>query len=302
MSRNDPYRPSPELALTLKSLGPPAPVPPRPASPAAPSAEPPAVTAPATSPTAATATPPAAVVPTTLAVHPLFSDHAVLQQGAPVPIWGWAPPGETVTVELARQKVSTTAGADGKWLVRLAPLKAGGPFTLTITGQGQSDARVVLNDILVGEVWIASGQSNMERQLGLREDWDSNRSSSGKRKSPPRNTRRSGHFGVAQEKSAHRARHDQRHLERLFTRKAVKDFTAVGYFFARDLQRARRIPIGVIHSSWGGTVAEAWTSAAGLRPLPDFADTAEQIKTLIADPEAARRNLPGEAGRLVHSP
>jgi len=286
VSRNDPYSPSPELAQTLKSLGPPAPAPARPTSPAAPPAAPPTA-ATATSSTAAPATPPTAVVPTTLAVHPLFSDHAVLQQGTQVPIWGWAPPGETVTVEIAHQKVSTTAGADGKWLVHLAPLKAGGPFTLTIAGQGPSDARVVLNDILVGEVWVASGQSNMERQLGLRVgqqpifEWEKEVAAA---KHP-----QIRHFGVAQEKSL-TALDTIKGNWSVCSPETVKDFTAVGYFFARDLQRARHVPIGVIHSSWGGTVAEAWTSTAGLRPLPDFADTAEQIKTLIADPEAALRN------------
>jgi len=96
--------------------------------------------------------------------NPLFADHAVLQQGTKVPIWGTAAPGEAVTVEIAKQSVSTTAGADGRWLAHLAPLKAGGPFTLTISGTN----KILLGDILVGEVWVAGGQSNMERQLGLR--------------------------------------------------------------------------------------------------------------------------------------
>jgi sialate O-acetylesterase len=218
----------------------------------------------------------------TVIPHPLFADHAVLQQGAPVPIWGTAEPGEAIKVEIARQTVATTAGADGKWLVHLAPIKAGGPFTLTISGKN----RIVLTDILVGEVWVASGQSNMERQLGLRVGqqpifhWETEAAAA---KHP-----QIRQFGVAQEKS----------LTRLNTVKGqwsvcspetVKDFTAVGYFFGRDLQRARHVPVGLIHSSWGGTPAEAWTSDTGLRPLPDFADTSEQIKALIADPVAARR-------------
>jgi sialate O-acetylesterase len=224
------------------------------------------------------------VSPSRAAVVPnvLFADHAVLQQGTSVPIWGTADPGEPVTVEIAGQTVSTTAGADGKWLVRLAPLKAGGPHTLTIAGKN----KIVLSDILVGEVWIAGGQSNMERQLGLRagqqpiDDWE--KEVAGATHPQLR------HFGVAQEKS----------LTPLATVKGawvvcspetVKDFTAVGYFFGRDLEKARHIPIGIIHSSWGGTPAEAWTSEAGLRALPEFADVGAEIKTLIADPAAARR-------------
>jgi sialate O-acetylesterase len=219
----------------------------------------------------------AAVVP-----NPLFADHAVLQQGTDVPVWGIADPGEVVTVEIAGQTASATAGADGKWQVRLQRLKAGGPHTLTIAGKN----KIVLSDILVGEVWIAGGQSNMERQLGLRagqqpiDDWEKEVASA----THPQLR----HFGVEQVKS----------LTPLATVKGawavcspdtVKDFTAVGYFFGRDLEKARHVPVGIIHSSWGGTPAEAWTSEAGLRALPEFADVGAEIKTLIADPAAARR-------------
>jgi len=214
--------------------------------------------------------------------NPLFADHAVLQQGASVPVWGTADPAEVVTVEIARQKVSATAGADGKWLVHLPPMKAGGPFTLTISGTN----RIVLADVLVGEVWVASGQSNMERQLGLRvgqqpiDDWE--------KEAAAATYPRIRHFGVAQEKSLTPLAAVKGQWS-VCTPDAVKDFTAVGYFFGRDLHRARHVPVGIIHASWGGTPAEAWTSAAGLGALPDFADTPDQIKMLIADPEAARR-------------
>jgi sialate O-acetylesterase len=219
----------------------------------------------------------AAVVP-----NPLFADHAVLQAGTNVPIWGTADPGEAVTVEIAGQTASATAGADGKWVVRLAPLEAGGPHTLTISGK----SKIVLSDILVGEVWIAGGQSNMERQLGLRagqqpiDNWEKEVAAA----THPQIR----HFGVAQEKSLTPVAAVKGQWQ-VCSPDTVKDFTAVGYFFARDLARARQVPIGIIHSSWGGTPAEAWTSEAGLHALPDFADVGAEIKTLIADPEAARR-------------
>jgi sialate O-acetylesterase len=214
--------------------------------------------------------------------NPLFADHAVLQQGAPVPIWGTAAPGEAVTVEVAGQSASATAGPDGKWLVRLAPMKAGGPYTMSIAGEN----RIVVNDVLVGEVWVCGGQSNMERQLGLRvgqqpiDDWE--------KEAAAADYPQIRHFGVAQEKSLTplatvKGRWD------VATPETVKDFTAVGYFFGRDLFKARHVPVGLIHASWGGTPAEAWTSVTGLQPLPDFADTPAQLKTLIADPAAARR-------------
>lgn len=220
-----------------------------------------------------------------VAPNPLFADHAVLQQGTNVPVWGTADPGEAVTVEIADQTVSTTTGTGGNWLVHLAPLKAGGPFTLTISGKDKQN-KIVLGDILVGEVWVAGGQSNMERQLGLRVgqqpivDWENEVAAA--------NHPQIRQFGVAQEKSLTPLRTVKGQWD-VCTPEAVKDFTAVGYFFGRDLQRARHVPVGIIHASWGGTSAEAWTSEAGLRPLPDFADLSEQLKTLIADPEAARR-------------
>ena len=185
----------------------------------------------------------AAVIP-----HPLFADHGVLQQGAQVPVWGTADPGEAVTVAIAKQTVSTAAGADGKWLVHLAPMKAGGPFILTIAGTN----RIVLTDILVGEVWVASGQSNMERQLGLRvgqppiDHWE--------KEAAAATYPRIRHFAVAQEKSLTRLDTVNGQWS-VCTPETVKDFTAVGYFFGRDLHRARHVPVGLIHSSWGGTPA-----------------------------------------------
>jgi sialate O-acetylesterase len=217
--------------------------------------------------------------------NPLFADHAVLQQGTEVPVWGTADPEEAVTLEIAGQKVSATADAQGKWMARLAPLKVGGPFTLTIAGENK-EAPIVLHDILVGEVWVAGGQSNMERQLGPRvgqqpiADWEKEVATG--------DHPQIRHFGVAQEKSLTPLAAVKGQWQ-VATPDTVKDFTAVGYFFARDLQLARHVPIGLIHASWGGTPAEAWTSEAGLRPLPDFADTSDQLKALLADPVAAQR-------------
>jgi sialate O-acetylesterase len=218
----------------------------------------------------------------TVSPNPLFSDHAVLQQGMPVPVWGTAEPGEAVTVSIAGQTVATTTGAEGTWRVRLAPMPSGGPFTLTISGKNQ----IVLADILVGEVWLCGGQSNMERQLGPRAgqqpiaDWE--------KEAKAANHPRIRQFSVAQARSftprlAVEGRWD------VCTPETVKDFTAVGYFFGRDLERARHVPVGLIHSSWGGTPAEAWMSEARLFQLPDFAATSEQLRLAMADPAAAQR-------------
>jgi sialate O-acetylesterase len=214
--------------------------------------------------------------------NPLFADDAVLQQGMKVPVWGTADPGEHVTVEFFGQSVSTTADSAGKWLVQLAPMKAGGPHTLTISGKN----KITLTNILVGEVWICSGQSNMERHLGLQPgqkpitDWE-------------QEVRDATHpeirqFYVPQTKAFAPTQTVNGHWS-VCSPETVKDFTAVGYFFGRDLHQARHVPIGLIHSSWGGTPAEAWTSEAALSRLPDFADALAEVKRLVADPAAARR-------------
>lgn len=215
-------------------------------------------------------------------LNPLFQNHAVLQQGVPVPIWGTADPGEKVTVEFAGQSVATVAAGDGKWLVRLAPLATGEPRPLTVTGEN----KIVSQDILVGEVWIASGQSNMERQLGLRAGqkpitgWETEVAAA--------NYPAIRHFGVAQA----RALTPQQTVTgswSVCTPQTVKDFTAVGYFFGRDLHVARGVPIGLIHTSWGGTPAEAWTSEAALRQFPEFVEVLAALKKQAADPDLARR-------------
>jgi sialate O-acetylesterase len=214
--------------------------------------------------------------------NPLFADHAVLQQGRKIPIWGKAAPGEAVTVTMANRTVSATADTDGKWRVHLPPMKAGGPFTLTIAGQNQ----IVLRDILVGEVWVCGGQSNMERQLGPRvgqppiADWQEEVAAA--------DHPRIRHFGVAHAKSFTPLATVAGKWE-VCSPETVQDFTAVGYFFGRDLEQARHVPIGLVHSSWGGTPAEAWTRQESLRQLPDFADVPDRLKLVMADPEAARR-------------
>lgn len=209
-------------------------------------------------------------------------DHAVLQQGIKVPVWGTADPGELVTVTMAGQTVSATAGSDGKWLVRLSPLAAGGPHVLTMAGKNT----IVLDDILVGEVWVCGGQSNMERQLGPRPgqqpitDWEKEVAAA----SYPQIR----HFGVAQTQSI-TPLSAVKGTWRVCSPETVKDFSAVGYFFGRDVHSAKHVPVGLIHASWGGTSAEAWTGEEALNRLPQMAETVAQLTQFKADPVKARR-------------
>jgi sialate O-acetylesterase len=215
-------------------------------------------------------------------LNPLFQDSAVLQCNSRVPVWGTGRDGEKISVAFGGQNVSTVVSG-GTWKIWLKPMKPNAaPQTLTVRG----DTSRELSDILIGEVWVASGQSNMERQLGLRAgqqpitDWE--------REAAAANHPQIRQFQVQQTTAAV----PQTTVKGNWTvcsPETVKDFSAVGYFFARDLLAARKVPIGIIHSAWGGTPAEAWTSETGLQALPEFAEPLAELKTLTNDPGLAKR-------------
>ena len=215
-------------------------------------------------------------------LNPLFQNNAVLQCDTRVPVWGSGREGEKITVAFAGQKISTIA-TNGVWKIWLKPMKPNAtPQTLTVAG----DTTSVVTNVLVGEVWVASGQSNMERQLGLRggqqpiADWE--------REVAAANYPEVRQFYVPQTKSL-TPQTTVKGDWSVCSPEMVVNFTAVGYFFARDLYVARHVPVGIIHSSWGGTPAEAWTSEAALQKLSDFAEPLAQLKKLATDPELARR-------------
>ena len=186
--------------------------------------------------------------------NPLFTDGAILQRGQAVPVWGTARDGEKITVSIGDQKLSTTA-ANGTWRVELKPLTAGGPFTLTITG----DNTVTVNNVLVGEVWVCSGQSNME--------WPFAKAANAAEEGPKAVYPKLRMFTVAKSVSIQPLTEAKgRWVE--CSPESVGGFSAVGYFFARDLYQKLGVPVGMIHTSWGGTPAQAWTSVEGLGQRP----------------------------------
>jgi sialate O-acetylesterase len=186
--------------------------------------------------------------------HALIADGMVLQQGVKVPIWGSADDEEKVTVHFQDQEISTVAKG-GTWLVRLDELKAGGPYEMTITGKN----RIQFRNILIGEVWVCSGQSNMEWPVQVTAHADKAIADSA---NPMIRL-----FTVARTAAAFPLDHVQGKWQECGP-DTVKSFSAVGYFFGRDVQKARNVPVGLIHSSWGGTPAEAWTSKAALEAEP----------------------------------
>lgn len=199
----------------------------------------------------------------------LFSDHMVLQAGVEVPVWGWAAPGEQVSVSVAGQKMGAIAGADGKWMVRFSAIRASDePIEMTVTGKNS----ITIHDILVGDVWLASGQSNME--FALKQERN------GKEETPRANHPKIRFFrvpfGLANDPQA-----DCVAKWEICTPESAADFSAVAYYFAVDLQAKLGAAIGVIGSYQGGSIAQGWTSIEGFRGQ-------ENLKPFIEDYEAAK--------------
>lgn len=214
---------------------------------------------------------------TSASVQPnsLFSDHLVLQKGVPVPIWGTADNGTRITVKFNRQTVSTIA-QHGKWMVKLSPMNyLFTPSSMVITGGRDT---VTIHDILVGEVWLCSGQSNMERQLGPRppqpliDHWEQERDAA--------NYPLIREFYVP-EKYASKTINDVHGNWTVCSPKTVTNFSAVGYLFARDLYQHLKVPVGILFSAYGGTPAEDWTSKAALEGNPELKHLAEHYDSVM---------------------
>jgi sialate O-acetylesterase len=212
--------------------------------------------------------------------NPLFSDGAVLQRGQPVPVWGTANDGEKVTVVLGKQKLTTTA-KNGAWRVDLKPLTVGGPFTMTISGENT----VTVNKLLVGEVWVCSGQSNME--------WPFARTAEVKEETPKAIFPQIRMFTV-KKKIAIQPQAEAEGTWVECSPQTVGGFSAVGYFFARELYQKLNIPVGMIHTSWGGTPAQAWTSIDGFGTDPELKEYADGAKQNIENHPAAVAAFPAK--------
>ncbi|MDP9039594.1 MAG: sialate O-acetylesterase [Acidobacteriota bacterium] len=194
----------------------------------------------------------------------LFSDHMVVQSGMPVPVWGTANVGEHVTVTLNGAKAVATAGADGKWIVRLPKLKPGGPFAMTVAGKNT----LTVNDVLIGEVWLGSGQSNMQFTVSK-----AHASYAGmldeEKEIAAANYPQVRMFTVKPTKSLE-PQADVQGEWQVCTPAVVGDWSAVGYLFARDLNQALNLPVGIILSAYGASTAEAWVPRPVLAADPQL--------------------------------
>lgn len=179
----------------------------------------------------------------------IIGSHMVLQQNAEVKLWGWCNPGEKITVTTSWDgaKYETTGENSAKWLVKVKTPKAGGPFNITIKGSNE----IVLEDVLIGEVWICSGQSNME--------WSGTQKLKQSLDEAPKATNKNIRlFYVAKSTSEHK-QEDVHGAWKVNNPEDMKRFSAIGYFFGKKLNEELNVPIGLINSNWGGTPAEAWT-------------------------------------------
>ncbi|WP_051946113.1 FAD-dependent oxidoreductase [Verrucomicrobium sp. BvORR106] len=212
----------------------------------------------------------------------LFSDHMVLQSGQSAPVWGWATPGEDVTVAVAGQTQTTKTGADGKWKLALTPLEASSnPQSLTV--KGSNSPAVTIQDVLVGEVWLGSGQSNMAMMVQGAKDAAAEKAAAN---FPSIRVFTEGSRG------ANTPQEEAKGSWVVCSPEAVGRFTAPGYFFARQLHQVLGRPVGVINSSVGGTPIEAWTRKEAQLSDPalkDFVAGVEQIKTHYNAAEESER-------------
>jgi len=191
----------------------------------------------------------------------------VLQQQSEVPIWGWAKEGQKITVLTSwdQQTATTVTGTGGKWMVKVKTPSAGGPYTVQISGK----KKIVLEDILIGEVWVCSGQSNMEMPL---KGWPGGPIKNSASEIQSANFPDMRFFTVPRATSVEPL-DDCIGSWSACTPETARDFSATAYFFGRELLRKLNVPIGLIFTSWGGTVAEAWMSKDYVEQIPFFTTT-----------------------------
>jgi sialate O-acetylesterase len=197
-------------------------------------------------------------LPANLRMPAIFSDNMVLQRETTVRVWGWADPGQRVAVTLGDQKKVARAGRDGSWEVSLSPMKAGGPYRMNVEGR----TSLQFSNILIGDVWLCSGQSNMEWPVSLSAEPDLEISNAVYPEirlfTVPR------HMAASPQNDLAGGRWEE------CSPRTIHSFSAAGYFFGRDIHRETGVPVGLIQAAWGGTVAETWISGETMASIGDF--------------------------------
>jgi sialate O-acetylesterase len=215
-------------------------------------------------------------------LHPMFQDHGVLQRDRPIAIWGDAPAGERIEVTLGTRKALVRVNADGHWRADLPAMRAGGPYTLTATTRSGESQRA--EDVMIGDVWLCSGQSNMEfpvsRALGASGEID-------KANDPDLRL-----MTIEKKTSLNPERHFPAPVQwQRTTPETVREFSAACYFMARDLRASQKVPMGLIDASWGGTAIDAWRPETALAKDPTAQADLALLRTYRTDPAAASRQF-----------
>ena len=227
-----------------------------------------------------------------ITLAPIFADHAVLQRDKPLPVWGRGVPKEKLTVTFQNQTVRTTVDSDGRWIVYFEPLETSAEGTDLVVVAGKETR--VIKDLVVGEVWLAVGQSNMEWPISHVRDEE--------REAAMVDLPLLRHLKIAQTVAGSPAETVTTSGWQKAAPETVGSFTAVGYFFARELQRKLDVPLGIINCSWGGTPIEAWMSEVALRSTSLAATVEERWRQALADwpPERVAAN-PAEVAAFLEA-
>ena len=209
----------------------------------------------------------------------LFSDHMVLQRNKELPVWGEAAKGEKLTVIFNDQKLQTKADQSGHWMLKLKPMEEGGPYEMTVKGKNI----ITLRNILIGEVWLCSGQSNMAFMVSQANNSENEIASA--------NFPQIRYFNVAQRINAKPLTTMEKGEWQVCSPATVGSFSAVAYFFARNLYQNLNVPIGIIQASWGGTNAESWMSDDALLAHADFKDQMVEMQKSDINTKLGEWNL-----------
>jgi sialate O-acetylesterase len=215
-------------------------------------------------------------------LHELFQQHAVLQRDRPIAVWGDAQPNDQLTISFDAASVRARADASGHWRAELRAMPAGGPHTLSV--RTQSGASQSIADILMGDVWLCSGQSNMELAVSRSLDAATEIAAS--------NNDSIRIFSVAHSINPAPLKHFQAPVAwAAAAPETIRDFSAACYYFARELQKSIPVPFGLIHSSWGGSRIEPWISEAGLRAMGGFDTQLDLLNLYARDPNSANKRF-----------
>lgn len=220
----------------------------------------------------------------------IFTDHMVLQRDQPLPVWGWAAPGRAVTIEVGPHFARTRTNAEGRWRLTLPSLESGkGPLTMTVKA---GDETIRLIDILVGEVWLCSGQSNMEMSV--------HESAEAKTEIKAANHPSIRLFNIPRPAAmASDPQDDVVGQWQACSPETIGDFSAVGYYFGREIHQSINVPVGLISASWGGTIIETWTRHEEISRLPGMTERIADAQDIHRDPTVVPQDMTASEKRAA---